>query len=137
MPDTNPNPRSQCPSHWGIGCEDWDLYLASVTIYGIFMLITGCCIHCAMVRAWRWVINRDRKRRIDKARLRRREDYKRLKQMDKDIEEEMMYECSDSEDDEIHRPDDKPIVFDVSERCRHFMWVCWLNFGCCRVDRIV
>lgn len=127
---------NRCPSHWGIGCEDWDLYLASVTVYGVFMLITGCCIHCAMARAYRWVINRDRRRRIDEARIRRRADFKKLKEMNKDLDEEMYYECDDSDDEAEHRADGKPIVFDITENIRHFLWVFWLNFGCCRVDRI-
>ena len=51
----------KCPKHFGIGCEDWELWMIMAGIYGFFLLIVGWCLHGCIVALWERNLNAHRK----------------------------------------------------------------------------
>eukprot|EP01083_Nonionella_stella_P008822 25540_1 len=126
---------NKCPKHFGIGCEDWDLYMTAAGVYGVIMLITGCIAHCIIGTAHEWVMNRDRKRRVDDDRMGRRIEYARLKKFENVSDDEMNHWSSD--DDDVWRPHGKPKEFNCTKCTKRWLWICWINCCCFKTDRFM
>ena len=126
---------NMCPKHFGIGCEDWDLYMTAAGLYGVVMLMTGCIIHCIIGTAHEWVMNRDRKRRVDDERIGRRLEYMRLKKQGNYSDDEMNHWSSD--EDEVWRPQAMKKEFDCQKITKRYLWIFWLNCCCFKTDRLV
>ena len=52
----------KCPKHFGIGCEDWELWMIMAGVYGFFLLTVGWCLHGCIVTLWERHLNEQRQR---------------------------------------------------------------------------
>mmetsp|Transcript_34117 Transcript_34117/g.55617 ORF Transcript_34117/g.55617 Transcript_34117/m.55617 type:complete len:201 (-) Transcript_34117:93-695(-) len=128
---------NKCPKHFGVGCEDWDLYMITAGVYGVVMLLSGCILHCILATAHEWVMNRDRKRRVDNERVGRRIEYAKLLKHDPDaVEDDEMNHWSD-DDDEVWHKNPRPKPFDCQRETRKMCWIFCINCCCFKNERII
>lgn len=121
---------NKCPKHFGVGCEDWDLWMKTMGVFGMIFFVWGCVGHCIVATAYEWVMNRKRKRRVDDDRVARRIEYARLLKHDPDsVADDEENHWFDDYDD-IWRPNGRPKRFDCCESMRWACWIFWINCCC-------
>ena len=126
---------NKCPKHFGVGCEDWELYLKSMGVFGIVMFMCGCIGHCIIGTLHEWVMNRNRKRRVDDDRIQRHMMYRKVLQEDPDLQDDWEWKHWFDDDTEEWTPNGPSKKCDCKKNMRKMCWIFWLNC-CCFKDQV-
>jgi len=80
-----------CPRHFGLGCEDWYLWLIACILYSCMLFWFGWCLHGGIVRLFDYYMNSKRKKRPNDINLQpftKKKKFNERKYFDSDSEEE-------------------------------------------------